>query len=63
MTETYVTDYHDAYVAVSNYVNNRRWDTLAGKAWNMQDEDSREQFVRFLAGHLVNIVNGEADGR
>lgn len=55
-------DYVKAYMVVSNYVNSRRWDTLAGRAWNMQEEESRQEFVQFLAKHLTNLLNSDTDG-
>lgn len=52
-------DYAEARELISKYVNDRRWDTLAGRSWNMQDADSREQFIDFLSHHLVKVVNGD----
>lgn len=62
-TKDYQVDYHEAHELVDKYVNERRWDTLEGRSWNMHDDESREQFVSFLAHHLVKVVNGEPGRR
>lgn len=41
--------------AVSEYVHNRRWDTLVGKSYHMGDEQSREEFIDFLTYHMNQI--------
>lgn len=42
---------------VSEYVHNRRWDTLVGKAFHMGSEESREEFIDFLTQHLHEVMD------
>ena len=41
---------------VEEYVNNQRWDTLVAKAWNMQSNTSRQEFIDFLSKHVYGVM-------
>lgn len=42
--------------AVHNYVEGRRWDTLAGRAYDMLDPEGREAFSQFLITHIRGLL-------
>lgn len=42
--------------AVQKYVENRRWDTLAGRAFDMHSEDGRRAFSDFLTTHIRGLL-------
>lgn len=51
--------------AVHEYVEDRRWDTLAGRAYDMSDAEGRKDFAEFLSTHIrgllkyMDLKNGE----
>lgn len=49
--------------AIDAYVDGRKWDTLVGRAWSLNDESSRKEFKDFLYKHTAGIVKaGERIG-
>lgn len=49
--------------AIDAYVDGRRWDTLVGRAWSLNDVDSKKEFKEFLYKHCIGIVGaGERIG-
>lgn len=49
--------------AIDAYVDGRKWDTLVGRAWSLNDDSSRNEFKDFLYKHAAGIVKaGERIG-
>ena len=42
--------------SVQEYVENRRWDTLAGRAYDMHSNDGRKDFATFLTTHIRGLL-------
>lgn len=42
--------------AVHNYVEGRRWDTLAGRAYDMNSPEGRQDFAEFLTTHIRGLL-------
>lgn len=43
--------------AVTEYVNNKKWDTLVGKAFHMGSQESRDEFIEFLTKHIHAVMD------
>lgn len=42
--------------SVQEYVDNRRWDTLAGRAFDMHSVEGRKEFSEFLSTHIRGLL-------
>jgi hypothetical protein len=47
---------HTIEEAVHEYVDSRRWDTLVGRAWDMHSPEGKEEFAKFLSGHIKGVL-------
>jgi hypothetical protein len=43
--------------AVTEYVNNKKWDTLVGKSFHTGNQESRDEFIEFLTKHIHAVMD------
>lgn len=41
---------------VREYIDNRRWDTLVGRAFEMHSPEGRQEFAEFLSTHIRGLL-------